>query len=206
VRPPEVKDGVGGRGGGGGPRPPWPLQSREKLADFRVFRVRRDLSRNPRTGEDREFVVLEGCDWVNVVALTREGELVLVRQWRHGTGGETLEIPGGSVDPGDPSPLAAAKRELREESGYASDDWTGLGWVHPNPAIQENRCHSFLARGCVKEGEPQPDGGEDLSVELLDASAADELVRSGAITHALTLVAFHLWRLSGRGAEPLTAL
>lgn len=197
-------DRVGGRGA---PLPPWPLQARKALADFRVFRVRQDLSRNPRTGEDREFVVLEGCDWVNVVALTTGGELVLVRQWRHGSGGETLEIPGGSVDPEDPSPLSAAMRELREESGYESGDWTELGWVHPNPAIQENRCHSFLALGCVKVGEPQPDGGEDLAVELAEASRADELVRSGAITHALTLAAFHLWRLASPGgsAPPVTA-
>jgi len=181
--------------GDGAPLRPWPLLSTEALADFVVFRVRRELSENPRTGEPHRFVVFEGSDWVNVVALTGGGELVLVRQWRHGTGEETLEIPGGTVDAGDPSPLAAAVRELREETGYASDDWTELGWVHPNPAIQSNRCTTFLARGCVRVGDPEPDGGEDLLVELRPAAEAAELVTTGRIRHALVLVAFHFWRL-----------
>ena len=184
--------------GDGAPLRPWPLLSTEALADFVVFRVRREVSENPRTGEPHRFVVFEGSDWVNVVALTDAGEMVLVRQWRHGTGAETLEIPGGTVDAGDASPLVAAVRELREETGYASEDWTELGCVHPNPAVQSNRCTTFLARGCVRVGDPEPDGGEDLCVELRPAGEADELVRSGRITHALVLVAFHLWAIGGK--------
>ena len=100
------------------------------------------------------------------------------------------------------TPLAAARRELREESGYESDDWTSLGWVHPNPAIQSNRCHSFLARSCRRAGEVEPDAGEDLRVDVRPASSTDELVTSGAITHSLVLVAFHLWKLRFPGLRP----
>ncbi len=168
---------------------------REVLGDFRVFRIRKDVSVSPVKGTEHAFFVLEGTDWVNVVALTDAGEMLFVRQWRHGTEEETLEIPGGCVDPGDASPLAAVKRELREETGYDSDDWTELGWVSPNPAIQANRCFTFLARGCRKVGEPSPDGTEDLRVETIPEAEVPRLVRDGHIRHALVLAAFHWYGL-----------
>lgn len=124
--------------------------------------------------------------------------MLFVRQWRHGTEEEMLEIPGGCVDPDDAAPLAAAQRELREETGYASDDWTELGWVCPNPAIQANRCFTFLARGCRKVGEPSPDDTEDLRVEALPEQDVPRLVRDGQIRHALVLAAFHWYGLRGR--------
>lgn len=179
----------------GGEVPAWPLVRREILGDFRVFRVRKDVSVSPVKGTEHAFFVLEGADWVNVVALTEAGEMLFVRQWRHGTQGETLEIPGGCVDPGDASPLYAARRELREETGYVSEDWTELGWVSPNPAIQSNRCFTFLARGCRKVGEPSPDGTEDLRVESFPGQDVPSLVRTGRIRHALVLAALHWYGL-----------
>lgn len=173
----------------------WPLLSREPLADYHVFRVRKDVSRSPRTGLPHDFFVLDGPDWVNVVAVTAAREIVLVRQYRHGTASETLEIPGGAVDAGDASPLDGARRELREETGYASDDWSLLGWVEPNPAIQSNRCHTYLARNAVRVGEPIPDGGEDLRLVLRPVEAIGDLVRSGEIRHSLVLAAFHWYAL-----------
>jgi len=153
------------------------------------------VTRSPRTGEPHRFFVLEGNDWVNVVALTSAGEIVLVRQYRAGTESVTLEIPGGGVEDGE-TPLAAAQRELREETGYTASRWRELGMVHPNPAVQANRCTSFLAEDAVPTGELDQDAGEDLSVELRPATSVGELVRSGEITHGLVLVAFHLWGLS----------
>lgn len=182
----------------GGAVPAWPLSRRETLFDARVFRVRRDVRVSPAKGTEHDFFVLEGADWVNVVARTDAGEMLFVRQWRQGTEEETLEIPGGCVDPGDASPLDAARRELREETGYVSDDWEDLGWVHPNPAIQANRCHTFLARGCRRAGDPSPDGSEDLRVETCPEAEVHGLVRSGRIRHALVLAAFHRLALSGR--------
>jgi ADP-ribose pyrophosphatase len=177
----------------------WELLSESPLADFGLFRVRKDVSRSPRTGRTHAFVVLDGPDWVNVIALTAASELVLVRQFRHGTRSETLEIPGGGVEPKDASPLEAGQRELREETGYVSNDWTFLGTVQPNPAIQSNSCHTFLARDAVRAGDPEPDAGEDLHVELHAASDADRLVASGEIRHSLVLAAFHWWTLYRRG-------
>lgn len=179
----------------GGGVPPWPVVRSERLGDFRVFRVRRDVAVSPARGTEHDFYVLEGADWVNVVALTEAGEMLFVRQWRHGAAEETLEIPGGCVDPGDASPLAAARRELLEETGHVSDDWAGLGWVSPNPAIQANRCFSFLARACRKVAEPSPDGTEDLRVEALPEAGVPALVSSGRIRHALVLAALHLHAL-----------
>lgn len=182
----------------GGAVPGWPLVRREVLGDFRVFRVRKDVSVSPVKGTQHAFFVLEGADWVNVVALTDTGKMLFVRQWRHGTEGETLEIPGGCVDPGDPSPLSAAQRELLEETGYESGEWTELGWVSPNPAIQANRCFTFLARGCRKVAEPSPDGTEDRRVETVFEADVPALVREGRIRHALVLAAFHWYALRER--------
>ena len=136
-------------------------------------------------------------DWVNVVAVTARGEVVLVRQFRHGTGKPTLEIPGGAVDPGDRSPLAAAKRELREETGYAARYWTKLGVVDPNPAFQTNACTTFLAEGAHLAGDADPDEGEELDVVVVSRRRLDDLVRRGVIRHALVIAALHWWRLRG---------
>ncbi len=178
--------------------PAWPVVRSEALGDFRVFRVRKDVALSPVKGTEHAFYVLEGADWVNVVALTEGGEMLFVRQWRHGTREETLEIPGGCVDPGDASPLAAARRELLEETGHVSEDWAELGWVHPNPAIQSNRCFTFLARRCRKVAEPSPDGTEDLRVETRPEADVPALVRGGAIRHALVLAALHHYTIRGQ--------
>ena len=175
----------------------WPVVRREPVADCRVFRVRRDVAVSPVHGTEHAFYVLEGADWVNVVALTDEGQMLFVRQWRPGAGEATLEIPGGTVDPGDASPLAAARRELLEETGHVSEDWTEIGWVSPNPAIQSNRCFTFRARGCRRVGDPSSDGTEDLRVEAHAETEVPALVRDGHIRHALVLAAFHWHALRG---------
>lgn len=162
-----------------------------------MFRARRDVSRSPRTGRSHDFTVLEGPDWINVVALTADGRMLFVRQFRHGTQTETLELPGGSTEASDASPLASARRELLEETGYVSDDWTLLGVVDPNPAIQTNACHTFLARDARRVAEPEPDGAEDLRVELLAPAEVTRLVRAGEIRHALTVAALHWYHLAG---------
>ena len=162
-------------------------------ADFRVFRVRKDRVRSPRTGRVHEVVVLETPGWVNVVARTDDGKIVLVRQFRHGTRETTLEIPGGAVDPEDPSPLAAARRELREETGYVARRWRLLGVVEPNPAIQDNSCWTFLAEGAHLAGAADPDPGEELEVVLVPERRLASLARRGVIRHALVIAAFH-WK------------
>ena len=120
-------------------------------------------------------------------------ELLLVRQYRHGTEAMSLEIPGGLVDPGE-QPEAAAGRELREETGFEASSLQPIGVMTPNPAIFSNRCHTYLATGCRRVGDPDLDPGEDLEVVVVPAGDVDAMVRAGEIDHALVLAALAFWR------------
>lgn len=175
----------------------WPVISREALGGFKVFSVRREMLRSPRTNLPHPFYVLDCPDWVNVIALTDRNEVVLVRQFRAGTRSVTLEIPGGGVEAHDGSALIAIRRELREETGHVARSWKRLGVVHPNPAIQANRCTTYLARGCRPVGDLIPDSGEDLAVEVVPLVRIPGLIRRGRITHSLVIAAFHFLALAG---------
>ncbi|MEZ4369157.1 MAG: NUDIX hydrolase [Kofleriaceae bacterium] len=165
--------------------------------DHRVFATRTVDAAHPRTGAEHRFSVLDCGDWVNVVALTPDDRVVFVRQWRAGTDLVHLEIPGGLVDPGE-APEAAAPRELEEETGYVAATWRPLGRVAPNPAIQGNRLHTYLALDATPTGVARPDGGEVLEVELRTLPEVAAALRDGAIDHALVVVAFaHLSLAAG---------
>lgn len=171
----------------------WQRLGDEILARYKVFTVRRSRRRSPRTGADIGFFLIDTADWVNVVAITARDELVLVKQFRHGSERVSLEVPGGLIDPHDGDPAAAAARELREETGHAARAIEPIGVMNPNPALFTNRCHVFLATGCTAVGGLQQDPGEDLEVVLVPLAEVPALVRSGAIDHALVLaaLAFH---------------
>jgi 8-oxo-dGTP pyrophosphatase MutT (NUDIX family) len=171
----------------------WLKLSSKILGDYRVFQLRQDRSLSPRTGKEHDFYVLDTGDWINVVPLTREGKIVLIRQYRHGTEEVTLEIPGGMVDAADSSPRDSAERELLEETGYSADTFLHIGTVTPNPAILNNRCHTYLAINARPVGPPQLDGSEDIEFELIDQDTIPQLVESGQITHALVIAAFYFF-------------
>ena len=168
---------------------PWFHEVREQIADTSVFQLHRVRARSPRTGQYRTFSVLDAGDWVNVIALTAEREVVLVRQFRHGTVDFTLEVPGGMVDRGE-SPAQAAIRELREESGYAGGEPERLGEVTPNPALFNNRCHTYLVENCQRSHELELDHSEDIEVMTRPLSDIPGIIASGGIHHALVICAF----------------
>ena len=127
-------------------------------------------------------------DWVSVAATTAEGQVLLVRQHRHGLDAVTIEVAGGCIDPGE-TPEEAALRELREETGYAAASVEPLGWVHPNPAIQGNRCFFFLARGARHVGDPSGDEHESIEPVLMTLEDAAAATRDGRISHVLAVMA-----------------
>lgn len=175
---------------------PWETESSAVVADYNIFRVRKDHCRSPRTRKAHDFWVLELTDWVNVVALTPDEQLVLVEQYRFGCQRPTLEIAGGTVDAGE-APLCAAARELREETGYVADSIVLLGMVEPNPAIQNNRCYTALALGCRPAGAQELDEREDIVVRTRPLAELPAMLAGGEITHALVWAAFQhfdLWQ------------
>jgi ADP-ribose pyrophosphatase len=176
---------------------PWPQASESLLLHTRVFDVRAMRRQSPRDATLHDFYVIDAPDWVNVVAVTDDGQLVLVEQWRHGTGAVTLEIPGGMVDPGETAQEAAI-RELREETGYEAASIELLGVVEPNPAIQSNRCSTYFASGCRKVVDTHFDATEECVLRLEPVARAAELVTSGEINHSLVVAGLGYAWLKGK--------
>jgi 8-oxo-dGTP pyrophosphatase MutT (NUDIX family) len=173
----------------------WKRHRQGEEHDYGILRVREDQVEDPRDGSLHPRVLIDAPDWVNIIPVTPDDQVVLIRQFRFGIWSPTLEIPGGMVEPGE-DPAAAGARELEEETGYRPAEVRPLGWVHPNPALQGNRCHSYLALRCERVHDGHPDAGEDIRMELRGRSEIPELIRRGEITHSLVVAAFHLEALT----------
>ena len=178
---------------------PWTKTRTTPLGDFRIFSIRADAKISPRTNQSHDFFIIDCVNWVNVVAVTPDQELVMIEQFRHGSNTVELEIPGGTMDIVDGSPTETGIRELREETGYEGENAEVIGEIFPNPAIMSNRCYTVLIRNCRLRHPVEMDSGEDLATRLVPVAKAPELVLQGKIRHALVVVGlyyFDLWQRS----------
>ena len=171
----------------------WKLVDSEIDRDYTVFKIRAEQALSPRTNRTGKFYTIETRDWVNIIAITENQEVVMIKQYRHGSKEVTLEIPGGLVD--EDHPEKAALRELMEETGFAGERIEYLGGVNPNPAIFNNLCHTYLVEKARKVSEKNLDPDEDIEVSLVPVSEIPSLLEDGLINHALVVVAFYYYFL-----------
>lgn len=181
---------------------PWKKIRSVPSGDFRIFKIRTDTSINPRTGKEQGLYVLESVNWVNVIAITPDQQLVMVEQYRHGSGTVELEIPGGMMDPHETDPVATAVRELREETGYVGSSARLLGRVQSNPAILNNQTFTVLIENCRCEQAVEFDHGEDLETRLVPVAEIPKLVAAEKIGHSLVVAALYYFDLWQRGLKP----
>jgi len=169
----------------------WSETSRETVGDYRIFTVERSIAESPVDGQTRTFHRIQSQSWTQIVPITADGQIVLIRQFRHGSQRVTLEIPGGLVDAGE-DPAEAAMRECLEETGFRARHAEPLGVVNPNPALFANRLHGYFATGVERESAVQNTGTEITEPVLVPVRDLPAMLLSGEIDHAL--VAQTLWR------------
>jgi 8-oxo-dGTP pyrophosphatase MutT (NUDIX family) len=168
-----------------------PVETREDRS-YALFSVSVQKSRSPRTGKIHEFQILNSPDWVAVIPVTPDNEIVLVRQYRHGTHELSLEPPGGLIKDGQ-TPEESARDELEEETGYQAAIFEMLGWMHPMPALFSNRFYVFLARDASATGRTNPDETEDIETVVVPVDRVRDYIQSGKITSSVMIAALHLF-------------
>ena len=169
----------------------WKVLKSEYLFNRPWLTVRRDCVELPDGRQNPEFYVLEYLDWVNVIAITEDGQFVMERQYRHGLGKTCFEIPAGVMEKGE-TPLEAAKRELMEETGYGEGEWTNIMNVSGNSSTTNNISHCFVAKGVKKISGQHLDSTEDLEIVLLSRDQVKDLMVNDQIRQSL--MAAPLWR------------
>lgn len=180
----------------------WQLLRAQKEQVTPIYTAWQKRFRHEKDGREGDFFTFECPDWVQAVAFTAEGELILVEQFRFGTESFGWELPGGVMDAEDEGDsLVAARRELLEETGYAAASARSLGQAYPNPALQGNRVHYVLLEGCTLVAQPSPDANEELHCRLVDWETAQTLLDSGAISHALSIAGLYACERDRRSRE-----
>ena len=169
----------------------WELLGSEYLIRRPWLTARQDHVRLPSGVEMKEYYVLEYPEWVNVLAITKEGKFLMEKQYRHGLQWIGYEICAGVVEDGE-LPLAAAKRELFEETGYAGGVWTEWMTLSGNASTMTNLTHSFLAEGVEPVSGQHLEATEDISIELMTADEVKELLVNDQIRQSL--MAAPLWK------------
>jgi ADP-ribose pyrophosphatase len=177
---------------------PWPIIESNKGPDMGLFSVRIVRSRSPRTGHEHDFYIIDFPNWVQVLPITPEDQVVMVRQYRHGCGEVLLELPGGLIDNDDGNPEQSAKRELLEETGYGAEELVLITKTYPQPAVLSNMGLTYLAQNARKIAEPQPDAAEDIEVCLVNLKRIPEMIRSGELKHSQSIMGLSLYLLLGK--------
>ena len=167
--------------------------------------LRQDHLRLPGGGEIPEYFISEFPPWANVVAVTADDQVVLLRQYRPGIEQVHFEIPAGVVDPADPDPLHAARRELLEETGFGGGRWSPLTTLSANPALQTNLTYTFLAEGVTRVAEPSLEVTEDLRVHLVPLAEVAGIIDRQEMIQALHAAPLLRYLLQ-RSATPLPSL
>lgn len=168
----------------------WKVLKSTELFNSGLFKLRSDQCELPDKRVMPKYYVLDFPDWVNMVAVTTDKQMVLVEQYRHAAGEVFLEVPGGSTDSRSEDPRLAAERELLEETGFKAGEVIECGTHFPNPALQSNRMHSYLALNCTKVAEPDLDPFEDLKVHLMPLAEAIRKWEDGEFTHSIIAASF----------------
>lgn len=168
----------------------WEEIDSRKIAEARVFELHAKYMRSPNGKYEDDFFVIKAPDWCNVIALTEDEKVVMIEQYRHGNNKVCLEFPGGIVEKGETDPSKTALRELEEETGYTVTSIESLGTVDPNPAIQNNLCHLFLAKGAKPLGTVNLEPAESINVRLLPLADIPNEIRNGNISHSLMICSF----------------
>ena len=163
----------------------WRILQSEYLFSDLWFRVRRDRCETPSGKIVEPYYVYEFPTWVTAVAITREGKVIMERQYRHALGEVCLEIPGGCVDDSDPDLESAIRRELLEETGYVFDEVEYLGKISANPSTNNNLMHMFLATGGERQGAQQLDHNEEIDLELISLDELKALLDNNGIIQAM---------------------
>jgi len=167
---------------------PWQVLAETPLVSQRWLEVHEQRVRLANRHEIERFHLVRGPSWASVLCVTATGQVVLVRQYRHGIAGVSVELPAGVIDPGE-EPIAAAHRELREETGFAAERIEPLLTVAAEPARNSARAHFFIATGGRRVDEQTLDQSEELQVLLVEPSELFELIDSGQMVHGVHVAA-----------------
>lgn len=170
----------------------WKVLRSEYLYRDAWLTARKDSVELPTGAQIPNYYILEYPDWVNTIAITREGEFIFVRQYRHGLQETRYELCAGVCDPGDASPLESARRELWEETGYGNGHWEKVMTISANASTMTNLTHCFVATGVEKISEPHQEATEDLSVHLLSLDEVKRLMHNDEIKQATQIAP--LWK------------
>jgi ADP-ribose pyrophosphatase len=174
---------------------PWRIIETTQGPDMGLFSIIINRCRSPRTGQEHDFYIIDFPNWVQVLPITPNDQVVMIRQYRHGCGQILLELPGGLIDKDDSDPRETARRELLEETGYRGEDLVLLTRTYPQPAVLNNIGLTYLARDATRTANPSLDAAEDIEVYLIELQRIPEMIRKGEIDHSQTVMALSLYFL-----------